>query len=135
VPDLNLRMSLYRRLATIEDRADIDRFAAELIDRFGALPEEVKHLLEIVAIKALCRTASVEKIDAGPKGAMLSFRNNTFPNPLGLVRLISEHQSTMKVRPDQKVVIARNWATAEERLKGTQAVLGQLAKIAKAKAA
>ena len=132
VPDLNVRMSLYRRLATIEDRTEIDRFAAELIDRFGALPEEVKHLLEIVAIKALCRTASVEKIDAGPKGAMLSFRNNTFPNPLGLVRLISEHQATMKVRPDQKVVIARNWATAEERLKGTQAVLGQLARIAKA---
>jgi transcription-repair coupling factor (superfamily II helicase) len=92
----------------------------------------VKHLLEIVAIKALCRTASVEKIDAGPKGAMLSFRNNSFPNPLGLVRLISEHQATMKVRPDQKVVIARNWATPEERLKGTQAVLGQLARIAKA---
>jgi transcription-repair coupling factor (superfamily II helicase) len=132
VPDLNVRMSLYRRLSEIEDRADIDRFAAELIDRFGALPEEVKHLLEIVAIKALCRIALVEKIDAGPKGAMLSFRNNTFPNPVGLVRLISEHQATMKVRPDQKVVIARNWATPEERLKGTQAVLGQLARLAKA---
>ena len=132
VADLNLRMALYRRLATIEDRAGIDAFAAELVDRFGPLPDEVKHLLEIVAIKSLCRTASVEKIDAGPKGAMLSFRNNTFPNPAGLVRLIAEHQSTMKVRPDQKVVIARDWSTPEERLKGTQAVLGHLAKLAKA---
>ena len=132
VPDLNVRMSLYRRLATVESRAEIDRFAAELIDRFGPLPEEVKHLLEIVAIKALCRIALVEKIDAGPKGAMISFRNNTFPNPIGLVRLINEHQSTMKVRPDQKVVIARSWATSEERLKGTQAVLGQLARLAEA---
>ena len=132
VPDLNVRMALYRRLAGIESREDIERFAAELIDRFGALPEEVKHLLEIVAIKGLCRAASVEKIDAGPKGAMLSFRGNLFPNPAGLVRLISEHQSTMKVRPDQKVVIARDWSTPEERLKGTQAVLGHLAKLAKA---
>ncbi|MGD0191501.1 MAG: transcription-repair coupling factor [Rhizomicrobium sp.] len=132
VPDLNVRMSLYRRLATIEDRAEIDRFAAELIDRFGALPDDVKHLLEIVAIKALCRVALVEKVDAGPKGAMLSFRNNTFPNPVGLVRLISEHSSTMKVRPDQKVVIARDWPTAEDRLKGTQTVLGHLARLAKA---
>ncbi|HWU27212.1 MAG TPA: transcription-repair coupling factor, partial [Rhizomicrobium sp.] len=132
VPDLNVRMALYRRLAGLESRADIDRFAAELIDRFGPLPEEVKHLLEIVAIKALCRAALVEKIDAGPKGAILSFRNNTFPNPGGLVRLIAHHQQTMKVRPDQKVVIARNWPTPESRLKGTQSVLSELAKLAEA---
>jgi transcription-repair coupling factor (superfamily II helicase) len=132
VSDLTVRMALYRRLATLEDRNDIERFAAELIDRFGKLPEEVQHLLDIVAIKHLCRVASVEKIDAGPKGAILSFRNGAFPNPLGLVRLISEHQSTMRVRPDQKVVIARDWPTPESRLKGAQNLLGQLAKIAKA---
>jgi transcription-repair coupling factor (superfamily II helicase) len=132
VPDLNVRMALYRRLASIEDARDIEGFAAELIDRFGALPDEVKHLLEIVAIKHLCRTALVEKIEMGPKGATISFRNSTFPNPAGLVRLISEHQSTMRVRPDQKVVIAREWPTPESRLKGAQGILGQLAKLAKA---
>ncbi|MDE2011799.1 MAG: transcription-repair coupling factor [Alphaproteobacteria bacterium] len=132
VPDLTVRMALYRRLATLEDRAEIEGFAAELIDRFGPLPDEVKHLLEIVAIKHLCRTALVEKIEAGPKGATLSFRGGLFPNPVGLVRLISEHAATMKVRPDQKVVVARNWDTPVERLKGVQGLLGQLAKIAKA---
>ena len=130
VSDLTVRMALYRRLASIETRDDIERFAAELIDRFGPLPDEVKHLLDIVAIKHLCRIALVEKIDAGPKGAMLSFRNNMFPNPSALIRLIAEHQSTMRVRPDQKVVIARDWPTPEARLKGAQAVLGQLAKLA-----
>jgi transcription-repair coupling factor (superfamily II helicase) len=103
-----------------------------LIDRFGPLPDEVKHLLEIVAIKYLCRVASVEKIEAGPKGATISFRGSAFPNPLGLVQLIAAHASTMRVRPDQKVVVARNWSTPEERLKGTQALLTQLAKLAKA---
>jgi transcription-repair coupling factor (superfamily II helicase) len=132
VPDLTVRMALYRRLATLEGRSDIDRFAAELIDRFGHLPDEVKHLLEIVAIKALCRKAMIEKLDAGPKGATLSFRNNIFPNPVGLVRLIGQHQQTMKVRPDQKVVIVRDWPTPEARLKGTQTVLSQLAKLAEA---
>jgi transcription-repair coupling factor (superfamily II helicase) len=132
VSDLTVRMALYRRLAGLEDREEIERFAAELIDRFGKLPEEVQHLLDIVAIKHLCRIAQVEKIDAGPKGAMLSFRNSAFPNPLGLVRLIAEHQSTMRVRPDQKVVIARDWPTPEQRLKGAQNILGQLAKLAKA---
>ncbi|HEY1961811.1 MAG TPA: TRCF domain-containing protein, partial [Rhizomicrobium sp.] len=132
VGDLNVRMALYRRLATLEDRADIDRFAAELIDRFGPLPEEVQHLLEIVAIKHLCRAAMVEKIDAGPKGAILTFKNQTFPNPVALVRLINAHPSIMKVRPDQKVVIARDWPSPEARLKGARAVLSQLADLAEA---
>jgi transcription-repair coupling factor (superfamily II helicase) len=132
VPDLNVRMALYRRLATIETRDDIERFAAELIDRFGSLPDEVKHLFEIVAIKQLCRAASVERIEAGPKGGVIAFRNNTFANPIALVRLISEHAGTMKVRPDQKVVIQREWLTPEARLKGVQAVLTALSKLAKA---
>jgi transcription-repair coupling factor (superfamily II helicase) len=132
ISDLTVRMALYRRLASIESRDEIERFAAEMIDRFGPLPDEVKHLLDIVAIKHLCRIALVEKIDAGPKGAMLTFRNSMFPNPAALVRLIAEHQSTMRVRPDQKVVIARDWPTPEARLKGAQAVLGQLAKLAQA---
>jgi transcription-repair coupling factor (superfamily II helicase) len=135
VPDLDLRMALYRRLAALESEEDIDRFAAELIDRFGALPEEVRHLLDVVAIKALCRQAEVEKIEAGPKGATLTFRNNEFPNPAGLVRLIAEHQSTMRVRPDQRVVIARDWPTPEARLKGVQTTLARLVRLAEREAA
>ena len=134
VADLNVRMSLYRRLAGIETREDIDRFAAELIDRFGPLPDEVEHLFEIVAIKQLCRIALVEKIDAGPKGGTISFRSNQFPNPHGLVRLINEHSGTMKVRPDQKVVVARDWPSPESRLNGVKNLIGQLADLA-AKAA
>jgi transcription-repair coupling factor (superfamily II helicase) len=116
----------------LEDVRAIESFAAELIDRFGPLPEEVEHLLKIVAIKHLCRVALVEKIEAGPKGAIISFRNNTYPNPVGLVQLITEHAGSMRVRPDQKVVVMRDWPTPEARLKGAQALLNQLARLAKA---
>jgi len=132
VPDLNVRMALYRRLSEIEDTREIESFAAEMIDRFGPLPEEVEHLLKIVAIKHLCRIAMVEKIEAGPKGATISFRNNAYPNAAGLVRLITEHAGSMKVRPDQKVVVMRDWPTPESRLKGAEALLNQLARLAKA---
>ena len=88
VADLQLRLSLYKRLSDLEDQAAIDAFAAELIDRFGPLPEEVEHLLEIVAIKALCRRANVDKVDVGPKGAVIGFRDNAFANPAGLMRWI-----------------------------------------------
>jgi transcription-repair coupling factor (superfamily II helicase) len=132
VADLMVRMALYRRLAGIESADEIESFAAELIDRFGPLPGEVKHLLDIVAIKQLCRAAQVEKIEAGPKGGTIAFRNNQFPNATALVRLISEHQGTMKVRPDQKVVVSREWPSAEDRLKGVRALVGQLARLAAA---
>ena len=130
VADLNVRMSLYRRLSGLQTRADIDAFAAELIDRFGPLPDEVKHLFEIVAIKQLALTAGVEKIDAGPKGGTISFRNNSFANPAALIALISRHSGTMKVRPDQKIVVTRDWPTPDDRLNGAKALLTQLAKLA-----
>jgi transcription-repair coupling factor (superfamily II helicase) len=130
VADLNVRMSLYRRLAGIETGQDIDRFAAELIDRFGPLPDEVRHLFEIVAIKQLAKQAGVEKIDAGPKGGTIAFRNNAFANPVKLIQFINQHAGTMKVRPDQKIVVTRDWPTADDRLKGAKALLGQLAKLA-----
>src|SRR5215472_2052901 len=132
VADLNVRMSLYRRLAGIETRADIDRFAAELIDRFGQLPDEVRHLFEIVTIKQLAKQAGVEKIDAGPKGGTIAFRNNAFANPVKLIQFISQNAGTMKVRPDQKVVVTRDWPTPDDRLKRAKALLGQLAKLTKA---
>ena len=80
---------MYRRLADLEDERDIDSFAAELVDRFGPLPEETRHLLDVVAIKALCRRANVAKIDAGPKGVVLSFRDDIFANPEGLIAFIA----------------------------------------------
>src|SRR5262249_11711606 len=85
VADLPVRRALYRRLAEIEDERDIDAFGAELADRFGPLPAEVEHLLQVVAIKVLCRRANVEKVDAGPKGAVLAFRDNTFADPERLI--------------------------------------------------
>lgn len=132
VADLSLRLSLYRRLGGLEDVADIDAFGAEMIDRFGPLPEEVAHLLKIVYIKALCRTANTAKLDAGPKGAVVQFRNNEFPDPAGLVQWIGEQGTLAKIRPDQSIVFTRNWPTPEQRLTGAAVLMTKLAQIAKA---
>jgi len=136
VSDLSVRLALYRRLSEIEEEREIDAFGAELADRFGKLPAEVRHLLDIVAIKALCRRANVEKIDAGPKGAVLSFRDNTFANPDGLVGYIREQGKDARVRPDMKVVFFDDWERPENRLKGATQILRRLVAIAgRAKAA
>ncbi|MFH1795924.1 MAG: transcription-repair coupling factor [Pseudomonadota bacterium] len=130
VSDLQLRLGLYRRIADLESIEEIDGFGAELIDRFGPLPDEVQHLLKIVYIKALCRRANVEKLDAGPKGIVIQFREKTFPNPVGLVKMIAEQGSLAKIRGDQSVVFIRDWPTPEKRLQGAAVVVTQLAKMA-----
>jgi transcription-repair coupling factor (superfamily II helicase) len=129
VPDLNVRLTLYRRLAEIEDEREIDAFGAELADRFGSVPEEVRQLLKIVAIKSLCRRANVEKIEAGPKGAVIAFRDNSFANPDALIRFIGEHDHA-RVRPDMKVVFFDEWETPERRLDGATKILRNLARLA-----
>jgi transcription-repair coupling factor (superfamily II helicase) len=130
VADLPVRLALYRRLAELETEEDIAAFGAELTDRFGSAPPEVEHLLQIVAIKQLCRQANVEKIEAGPKGAVISFRDNLFANPDRLIRFIHEQGSDAKVRPDMKVVFLKDWAKPEQRLKGTMAIMRSLARLA-----
>ncbi|HEU5273355.1 MAG TPA: transcription-repair coupling factor [Xanthobacteraceae bacterium] len=136
VADLSVRLALYRRLADIEDEREIDGFAAELVDRFGPMPDEVKYLLETVAIKALCRQANVAKIETGPKGAVLSFRDDRFANPEGLVAYIREQGPAARVRPDMKVVLFEDWERPEQRLAGASAILRDLVRIAqRAKAA
>ena len=130
VPDLNVRLSLYRRLSDAERSEDREALAAELIDRFGPLPNEAQQLLRIVGIKANCRIASIERIDIGPKGAVLTLRNNSFPNPMGLVGLIQKNQAFWKIRPDQKIVIKGEWPTPDDRLKVAERITSDLARVA-----
>ena len=135
IADLTLRLALYKRLSTMDDDAELQSFGAELVDRFGPLPEEVKQLLEIVAIKALCKRANIEKVEAGPKGIIVAFRDNEFANPEGLVSYVAKQGTLAKVRPDMRVVFIDDFADAEERLKGTRRLLTDLARIAERKKA
>jgi transcription-repair coupling factor (superfamily II helicase) len=130
VTDLSVRLGLYRRIAGIENDAEAEAFAAELIDRFGPLPPEVENLLGIVSIKRLSRAAGVEKIEAGPKGAVLSFRHNRFARPDKLVGFISKHAALFSIRPDHKLVCKQNWETPKGRVAGVEKLMKNLAALA-----
>ena len=130
VADLSVRLALYRRLAALAERDEIEAMAAELIDRFGALPAEVENLLAIVALKALCKLAGVEKVDAGPKGAVITFRKNQFANPAALVTFITREAGRVKLRPDHKLVLSRAWDEPAARLDGVTVLVKTLASLA-----
>ena len=130
VRDLDVRMGLYRRIAALEDREEIENLRVELDDRFGEPPVEVENLLEIIGIKALCRTAGIAKLDAGTGGAIVTFRDDTFVNPGGLVDWIASQAGTVKLRPDMRMVATRNWAKVDARLSGARDLAQALASIA-----
>ena len=88
--------------------------------------------MKVVAIKGLCRQANVAKIDVGPKGAVIAFRDDRFENPAGLVGQIQKNAAFWKLRPDQKVVVRGEWETPDQRLNAAERILGELAKLAKA---
>ena len=118
IADLTMRLSLYRRLSALEDEAEIDAMGAEIVDRFGPPPPEVDLLLKLVRIKALCRRAHVEKLDAGAKGLTLAFRDNSFANPTGLVKWVTAQGSLARVRPDMRIVIVGDFEELKDRLEG-----------------
>jgi transcription-repair coupling factor (superfamily II helicase) len=132
VPDLNLRMALYRRLNDLDNGQQIESFAAEMIDRFGPLPDATQNLLTLITAKLDCRVAHIAKLEVGPRGAVVSFQNDTVPNPAGLIAYIQRLGSIAKLRPDQKLVIARNWPSPAARLNGAAQLAKGLSKVAKA---
>ena len=126
VPDLDIRLGLYRRLSNLSTKVELEGFAAELIDRFGALPKEVNTLLLVVRIKSMCKRAGISRLDAGPKGATVQFHNDKFANPAGLVEFIQAQAGGARVK-DNKIVLAKDWKTEGDRIKGAFAIAKDLA--------
>ena len=113
VRELPVRLGLYRRIGSLTSDAETEAMAAELVDRFGRLPEEVENLLQVVTLKRLCREAGVEKLEAGPKGMVVTFRGNKFRNPSGLVSWVQSKAGLVRLRPDHKLAIARDMTVAQ----------------------
>jgi transcription-repair coupling factor (superfamily II helicase) len=130
VPDLALRMALYRRVADLSDKAGMESLAAEMIDRFGPLPEPAQNLLKIVEARNAAKRAHIQKIEVGPKGALVTFVEDKFPNPVGLVEWINRLKGQAKLRPDQKLFLARDFGNGQARLAGAVALARGLAQAA-----
>ena len=126
VPDLDVRLGLYRRLSSLTTKVELEGFAAELIDRFGKLPKEVNTLMLVVRIKAMCKRAGIAKLDAGPKGATIQFHNDKFASPQGLVDFIQGQNGLAKVK-DNKIVVRRDWKKDSDKIKGAFAIARDLA--------
>ncbi|GBQ10684.1 transcription-repair coupling factor [Swaminathania salitolerans] len=130
VRDLPVRLGLYRRIAGLENEAELEAMRAELVDRFGTLPQEVENLLDVVVIKRLCSAAGVDRLEAGPKGMVIQFRNRKFRNPMGLLKWVERHKDQgIKLRPDHKLAVQREMTNAQ-RISMARKVMTALRKLA-----
>lgn len=132
VEDLDVRLGLYRRLSELASKEELMAFGAELHDRFGKPPKEVESLLRVVQIKGMCRRAGILKLDGGPKGATIQFRNDQFANPAGLAAFLADAKNLAKLKPDHRLTLKRSWDDPTMRVKGAYALARDLAKLAEA---
>ena len=130
VQDLNVRLGLYRRLAELGSDQEIDAFAAEMIDRFGPLPVEAENLLQVVALKNLCKSSGVERLEIGPKGAVIAFKDNRFARPDKLVEFITKRPNLVTLRPDHRLVYRQDWAQEKSRMNGVKRLMQNLVSMA-----
>ncbi len=130
ISDIELRLGMYRRLGNAESNEELESIAAEMIDRFGKFPIEVSNLFEIMKIKQQCVQAGISKIDAGTKGIVISFHNNTFKNPEALITFISRNPINTKIRGDMKLVFMHEWNTPLERVRGVRNSLDKIISLA-----
>ncbi len=128
ITDLNLRLATYRRIAEIEDDTASEAIAAELIDRFGALPPEVKSLLKVMQIKRLCRKSHVQKVDAGPRGLILTMRHQDIKDPSVILNAITQNKG-WRLRPDQTIFVSGHLEQADRRIHATIQALKALGNI------
>jgi transcription-repair coupling factor (superfamily II helicase) len=126
IPDLDIRLGLYRRLSSLATKVELEGFAAELIDRFGPLPKEVSTLMVIVRIKALCKKAGISRLDVGHKGATVQFHNDKFGNPAGLVEFVKAQGPAAKIAGN-KIVLVGEMKTEADRIKGAFGIARDLA--------
>lgn len=127
IEDLSLRLSIYRRAATLADEAAIEGFAAELVDRFGPLPPEAEQFLCVIRIKTLCKRAGIGRLDAGPKGTVLAFRDNRFAAPEALLAHLAKNPSRIKLRADQTLFVAVEQNSEAARLAGATSIASEIA--------
>ncbi len=97
VADIHLRLTLYKRIASAATPAALDDLRAEMIDRFGPLPQPARHLYRVAALKVRARALGIRKIDAGPLGGYLLFDETNDVDPQTVIRLVQRNPRTYRL--------------------------------------
>jgi transcription-repair coupling factor (superfamily II helicase) len=127
VPDVHLRLILYKRISATESAAELRELQVELIDRFGLLPDSAKNLLRIAAIKKSAAALGIEKIDAADGGGYLVFGSESHIDPVALVQLVQNDSRKYRLRGSHRLQIRDDLSNVETRFKTIENLMQDLA--------
>jgi transcription-repair coupling factor (superfamily II helicase) len=127
VPDVHLRLILYKRLSATATPGELDEFQVELIDRFGLLPEGARNLVRNAGIKQQARALGIEKIDTADAGGYLVFGDNSTIDPLALIKLVQNDSRTYRLKGSHRLNFSADLEDVESRYRFVENLLGTLA--------
>ncbi|EJI85630.1 transcription-repair coupling factor [Alishewanella aestuarii B11] len=128
IPDVNLRLSFYKKLASVRNEQELDEVQVELIDRFGLLPDAAKHLVQLSQFKLLAQELGIKRIEANAKGGVLEFAERTLVSPAYIIQLIQTQSRIFKLEQGQKLRFTIAAADYKDRLQLISNMLAELAK-------
>ncbi|WP_440053059.1 transcription-repair coupling factor [Pseudoalteromonas sp. T1lg65] len=128
IPDVNIRLSMYKRIASVKDARELDELQIELIDRFGLLPDAAKNLFEVQSAKFKANELGINKVEANPKGGYFEFTSNTRVNPTFIIGLIQSNPSLYRMEGANKFKFFIEEKNARERLKLVNAMMDDFGK-------
>lgn len=123
IKDVNVRLSLYKRIAGASDRAALDDIQVELIDRFGLLPDAAKNLFRLSELRLTAEPLGIRKIELGPQGGHIEFSERTVVEPVTIIRMLQQAPDQFAMEGAQRLKIKRAEADTHERIKLVQSLL------------
>jgi transcription-repair coupling factor (superfamily II helicase) len=133
LPDVHLRLVLYKRIAAAASADELRELQVEMIDRFGLLPEPAKNLFRIAGYKQTARELGLRKIDVGPGGGSVTFERETRVEPSTLIRYVQQNSRTHRLEGGTKLRFTLKLEKDEQRFAAVEQLLEALQKPAAAK--
>ncbi|MDN5864953.1 MAG: transcription-repair coupling factor [Gammaproteobacteria bacterium] len=128
IPNVHLRLVLYKRIASAEDDAALQDLATEIADRFGALPDPARRLFDIARLKQRAQALGISRIHAGPGSAQLDFEPKPSIDAGALIRLVQSDPKTFRLHGEKRLTLLRELPDFARRVEALGHVLDALAR-------
>jgi transcription-repair coupling factor (superfamily II helicase) len=126
LPDVNARLTLYKRISSARNEDDLRELQVEMIDRFGLLPDQVKHLFAVTALKLAATPLGIRKLEVGPNGGRVIFRPQPAIEAMTVIRLIQSQPRVYSLDGQDKLKFKMTLDGASERLRAANDLLTRL---------
>jgi len=124
--DVQARLTLYKRIASARNSAELRELQVEMIDRFGLLPDAIKALFEIAELRLIAERLGIMKIDFGPQGGRVEFTEQTRADPAALIRLIQARSRDYRMEGPRKLRILMQEPVETARFHEIRSLLSEL---------